>query len=1471
MRRRSTPAFLSILLLLLAFAASPLLAGEKENGPKNFDVRDDDSKQSVQVRERHLEKHGAKQKAKKEKVAHEARQAEKKLADELPGVAIQRSGRTGGVETIHISNGRKLARGNDGRERVLRKFLQDNAELFGLERNEVAQLVKSADYTNPAGNLGWVTLQRKIKGKSVFRGELTAAFTSAGELVAVTGELPAGIDDADAADETKVSAAEAIVAAAASVGVSVAPGSLTLKESDGTTFVFSGGPFADDTKVELQYFPLDVGAVELAWSIVLWVDDDEAYYTVVGAEQADVLYRKSIVDEQTQPATYRVYDADSPAPFSPSLATPGSGLQGTGIPRTLFTLVSEGPTFDDLGWINDGGNTTTGNNVDAGLDLVSPNGIDAAGRPTGSPFRVFDFAYNPPPLGSDPPTNTDYRWGEVTHMFFWSNRYHDRLYELGFTEAARNFQQNNFARGGLGNDRVLAEAQDFSGTNNANFFTPPDGQPGRMQMYVFTGPNPDRVSALDQDILIHELTHGTSNRLHNNASGLNNTMSGGMGEGWSDFYARAMTSGPDEDVNGVYSAGGYSTLQIVAGFTDNYYYGIRRFPYSVISNLGPNGKPHNPLTFADIDPAQINLTDGAFPRGPIGSSSAFQVHNVGEVWASALFEVRARIITRMGWAAGNQRALQIVTDGMKLDPVNPTLLQGRNAILTADCAGFAGADEMDIWQGFAVRGMGYSASAVSSASGTVVQAFDVPNLLAGTPVISGGSCDPNDGVADPGETVTITVPISNPFCATSATGVSVSLDGGPAVSLGTIAPGATVNATLSYSVPVGSCGSLLTPSLAISSSLGSLTRALDVQVGTPVFAAPAVAYSTGDITHPLPDLSTTDIPIVVSGSGPIADVNVKIRLNHTFDGDLVLSLIAPDGTTVVLSNSRGGSGDNFGSGANSCAGTPTTFDDSAVTLIGAGVAPFAGSFRPDQLLSILNGRQMNGTWKLRVADVGAADVGTAFCVTLEIRRQMFFCCGVPGTPEIFAAPPAVVVAESASPNNGAPDPNETVTVSFPLQNFGTGATTNLVATLQPTGGVLAPSGPQSYGVVTPAAAAVARSFTFVADGNCGDDITATLTLQDGPTSLGSVTFTLRLGTLVLTPHGASNPASVAIPNSGIATPYPSTINVAGVSGTVSKVTATLSGLTHTFPGDIDVLLVGPAGQTVVLMSDVGSGTDVTNVTITFDDTAPPIGATVVPGTFRPTNSGTGDPFPAPAPAGPHGAVLSAFNGVNPNGTWRLYVVDDAGGDLGAYNGGWSLTITTSTPSCVTQPCTLNCPANVITNSAPNQPGANVSFPLPALSGSCGVVTTAPASGAFFPIGTTTVIGSAIGATCSFTVQVNDAQPPAINGLSVSPSVINGNNHKMVDVTVSYTSTDNSGAANVCSISVASSEPTNGSGDGNTEADWEILDNHTIRLRAERAGNGTDRIYTVTVTCVDPSGNATSQSVQVTVPHDSGNN
>ncbi|MGH9755580.1 MAG: M36 family metallopeptidase [Blastocatellia bacterium] len=963
---------------------------------ENFDIRNREFKEAVSKFERRMEKLSSSQKEKNDSFKQAMKIAEGRKARSVEGLKVTFSSLTNSPEIVEMGGeGRKFLTPPSSQplESIVRGFINDNADLFGMNPQQVASLEKSAEYTNPNGRLSWLRMEQQWNGMKVFRGEMLAAFTSDGEMARIVSGITRGPEEQELETAPKVSAAAAVVAAAASVDVTLTESALIVKEAspDGRTVVFRpAGPFTDDIKLDLQYFPLDAGLATLAWSMVLW-QDSPAYYTLVDAETGDLLWRKNIVNDQTQSATYRVYDGDNPAPLSPTTSLPGAGVQGAAIARTLFTLISEG-AFNNLGWLTDGVKTTTGNNVDAGLDLAAPNGIDSTGRPT-SATRVFDFTYNPAPgipAPGEAPTLADYRFGEVVNMFFWSNRYHDRLYQLGFTEAARNFQQDNFDRGGLGNDRVLAEAQDFSGTNNANFATPPDGTSGRMQMFIFTGPDPDRSSGLDQELLIHELTHGTSNRLHSNAAGLSATMSGGMGEGWSDFYALALLAQPGDDPLGIYGVMGYSLLQITSGFTDNYYYGFRRFPYATIATVGPNGRPHNPLTFADIDPKQINITDGAFPRGPIGLPDAFAVHNIGEVWCSALWEVRARIIARLGFAAGSQRTLQLVTDGMQLDPVNPTLLDGRNSILTATCAAFNGEDELDIWAGFAARGIGLSASAVSSSSPTVVEAFDVPNLNLGAVTITDDSCTP-DGFVDPGETLTLNIPISNPFCATPANGVTISVNGGSPVSYGDIPAGATVSRGVPFTVPSDAvCGSQLPIKVVITSSLGTAPRTFNLQIGRPADTRTA-NYSSGNIAVPIPDVSTVNIPINVTDVGAVVDVNVRVRLNHTADSDLRLTLIGPDGTTVALVNNRGVGDDNFGTGANDCSGVPTVFDDSAPIAISAGVSPFAGSFSPESPLAAFNGKPVNGVWILKVADTVAADVGTVGCVTLEINRQRFTC------------------------------------------------------------------------------------------------------------------------------------------------------------------------------------------------------------------------------------------------------------------------------------------------------------------------------------------------------------------------------------------------------------------------------------------------------------------------------------------------
>ncbi|MEP7339020.1 MAG: M36 family metallopeptidase [Acidobacteriota bacterium] len=814
---------------LAMMAASPARQQSITPSASSFDIRTDGSKETLAKRIALRQKLTPQQRARQAEAARGINEARAAFQRNGSG-EVMLSALTGGPEIVSASpdGGNFLTVPSaQTREQIVRNFLAGNVALYGLTAEQTATLTASGDYLNPAGNLGWLTLDQKFNDIPVFAGQLRAGLTSDGQLVRTVSTMAAGIDETQLRTTPAITAAQAVAIAAAAIGVNLAPASLTQKSSsaDGRKLVFARGPFDEDIKVEQVYFPLEVGLVDLGWSMVLW-QDVPAYYTVVDAESGEVLFRKNITNEQTQAATYAVYNDDSPAPLSPSNATPGSGIQGAGISRSLQIVISELPAFDNLGWITDGGNTTTGNNADAGLDIDGSNGIDAGGRATGSPLRVFDFSYNPPPLGTDAPSLANYRMGVVTDLFFWSNRYHDQLYQYGFTEPAGNFQSNNFGRGGLGLDFVRAEAQDSGGTNNANFSTPPDGSLPRMQMYLFTAPNPDRDGSIDHDIVLHELTHGLSNRLHGNASGLNTTQSGGMGEGWSDYYARVLLSTADEDVNGVYAAGAYATLNLSGVGTNNYYYGIRRFPYAVKTNLGTNGRPHNPLTFADIDPTQINLTDGAFAAAFTGRAE--EVHNIGEVWCMALLEVRARLITRLGFVAGNARALQIVTDGMKLDPVNPTLLDARNAIVLADRAGFGGADEADIWAGFAARGMGFSAKINGGVS--VTEAFDLPNLSLGAVTFSDAGCN-NNGAADPGETLTLTVPVSN-LLNTNATGVTATVAGGGTGNYGAIPAGNTSTRTISYTVPAGSqCGTVLNVTVNINSSFGAVARTFPLLVG----------------------------------------------------------------------------------------------------------------------------------------------------------------------------------------------------------------------------------------------------------------------------------------------------------------------------------------------------------------------------------------------------------------------------------------------------------------------------------------------------------------------------------------------------------------------------------------------------------------------------------------------------------------
>lgn len=158
---------------------------------------------------------------------------------------------------------------------------------------------------------------------------------------------------------------------------------------------------------------------------------------------------------------------------------------------------------------------------------------------------------------------------------------------------------------------------------------------------------------------------------------------------------------------------------------------------------------------------------------------------------------------------------------------------------------------------------------------------------------------------------------------------------------------------------------------------------------------------------------------------------------------------------------------------------------------------------------------------------------------------------------------------------------------------------------------------------------------------------------------------------------------VAIPTSGKANPYPSTLEVEEGDGRITDVNVSLT-LSHTFPDDLEIAIVSPNGDAEVLMSDACGETDLSNATITFDNsagTAVPDAGPCLSTSYQPTNIGAGDSWEAPGPGVVGTNQLGNFNGEDPNGSWELFVFDDAGPDEGTITS-WSVTITTETAEIV---------------------------------------------------------------------------------------------------------------------------------------------------------------------------------------------
>ncbi|KAJ7108331.1 Fungalysin metallopeptidase-domain-containing protein [Mycena epipterygia] len=403
----------------------------------------------------------------------------------------------------------------------------------------------------------------------------------------------------------------------------------------------------------LEFLGLEDGSVRLTHVMQIQNADTAAWLEAfVDAHSGEVL---SVTDFVTK-ASYLVL------PITKEILT--QGFQTLTDPQDVLGNFPQGPD----GWHSDGTTTTT---TTAGNNAVAFKGATTATTAESGTGLVFNY----PQSATTAPTTTANVNAARVNAFYIVNSIHDLSYRYGFTEAAFNFQNNNFGKGGVGNDHVTISVQDSAGVDNADFSTPPDGQSGAMRMFLWDITTPERDGALENDIVTHENTHGITNR-----------MTGGGTGSWNEKTSAAI---PD------YVLGQYVTNDAA---------GIRSHPYSTSATV-------NPLRYSSLK----TLTE---------------VHDIGEVWANMLHNVYAALAGAHGFSAtahtnpagteGNIVFLHLFIDALALQPCNPTFLTARTAWIQADANRYAGANACLLWNAFASRGLGTNAA--NHVDGTAVPA-----------------------------------------------------------------------------------------------------------------------------------------------------------------------------------------------------------------------------------------------------------------------------------------------------------------------------------------------------------------------------------------------------------------------------------------------------------------------------------------------------------------------------------------------------------------------------------------------------------------------------------------------------------------------------------------------------------------------------------------------------------------------------
>ena len=756
-------------------------------------------------------------------------------------------------------------------EAIIQRFLQQEQTRLGLSADDLMHWSISSQHTSRTSGAHHVYIYQTHDGIPIHQGVANFSIKD-GRVRSMGNRLIPQVAQKVNTTLPSLTPKQAIEQAAQALDLEAPTELHRVKAPSNKTFEYNkGGISLEPIPVQLTYTQTAEGVLRLAWDLSIYTLDAQHWWSIrIDALSGALLnYNDWVVhcqvdgqpsgqcahtfrpspsgapEQMHMPAQYNVFALPTESPThgprslvvdpSDSLASPYAWHDVNGVAGAEYTI-------------------TRGNNVHAYEDTLDQNAPGYS--PDGGSALNFNFPY----VDGDQPRN--YLQTAITNLFYMNNVIHDVWYHYGFDEASGNFQQNNYGRGGFGGDPVRAEAQDGSGTNNANFATPPEGLRPRMQMYIWPmtantgfflditapsnlansymvarahfgpllpavpvvgnvieiedavaptadgcdsivnaaalqgnivlidqgtcafsdkveaaqnagaaavivvgsfnfvfvmgGSNPnvtipsvmvrasdganiraelqagnpviaeisnngigDKDSDLDNGIIIHEYGHGISNRLTGGAarSGcLRNAEQ--MGEGWSDWLALMMTIEPGDQGSDIRGIGTYVQGEPTTGP------GIRPAPYSTDFSI-------NNYTYASTNNASLS-----------------QPHGVGFVFGTVLWDLTWALIDDYGGTpdpdlyygtGGNNIALHLVIEAMKIQPCSPGMIDGRDAILMADSLLYNGAHQCLIWETFARRGFGYSASQGSSASRSdQVEAFDVSPicLIASAPPVA---------------------------------------------------------------------------------------------------------------------------------------------------------------------------------------------------------------------------------------------------------------------------------------------------------------------------------------------------------------------------------------------------------------------------------------------------------------------------------------------------------------------------------------------------------------------------------------------------------------------------------------------------------------------------------------------------------------------------------------------------------------